>query len=225
VILAECSRSLERRVLTIGEEVESRYAAGLAVKVTSPAQMEVLGARGTPLWQLLEEGIPLLAAPGTPRKALPAPGRPALPAPRPRGPVRTLTRDRAREKMRSQLHSASTLLESGQHADAVSLAYAALRRLAKAWLPTESLNGRRESELVKALLRELPGGRRGEWGQRVSAAKRLRDDLELGCQELQDPAAAEAMVADVRALGEELLETRAEGEPPEAEASAEPEGA
>lgn len=195
VILAEQSQALVHRVLRIGAEVEDEFEAGLAVKVTSPTQIERLGARGTPVWQLLEAGIPLLGAPEP---------LPALPAPRP-PPVHQLTRDLARDKALSQLRSAEALLDCGQLADAVSLAFASMRSAAKAWLPRERLNGARETELPRILLEALPGGRQGEWGQRVTRTKRLRDDLDLGCRELQDPETASRAVGDARELLDHLL--------------------
>jgi hypothetical protein len=115
-------------------------------------------------------------------------------------PVRQLTRELAREKALSQLRSAEALLGCGQLADSVSLAFASMRSAAKAWLPAERLNGARETELAGILLDLLPGGRRGEWAARVSRTKRLRDDLDLGCRDLDDTAAATQAIADARDL-------------------------
>lgn len=202
VILARLSEELEARVLSIGAEIEQEYAAGLALKVTTPRQIEILGSRGTPLWELLETGIPLLAEAPT-RLALPAP--PAAKTRRSRPAERHLDQGQARERAASQLVSAETLLEAGQFADAVSLAFASIRSQALAWLPREELHGLRESELTRTFLEALPEGRRGPLARRVRFAKRLRDQADLGCQEIKDPHLARQVVEETRGLFQLLL--------------------
>jgi hypothetical protein len=172
----------------------------LAVKVTTPHQIEVLGSQGTPLWDLLESGIPLLPN-EAPRLALPAPGSP--PRGRKAPPRRQLSQERARDRANNQLQSAETLLACGQFSDSVSLAFASIRSLALAWLPKDRLHGLRESELTRTFLEALPKGRRGPLARRVRFAKRLREETDLGCQEIQDPNLARQVVRETR----ELLET------------------
>lgn len=202
VVLAQWTRSLARRVQRIGAEVERQYDAGLALKVTSPAQIEVMGAKGTPVWELLQNGLPLLTdgGGGAPRLALPsAPAKPAKAA------VHRLSRDQAAERTRARLRSARTLLEVGELADAVSLAYASLPSLAKAVLPRHSLQGRRESELYGLLVRAVPGGPRGPWAARLRDLRSLRNDLDLGCRSIEDPEEAARAIDTAEKLAERLL--------------------
>jgi uncharacterized protein (UPF0332 family) len=202
VVLAQWTRSLARRVQRIGAEVERQYDAGLALKVTSPAQIEVMGAKGTPVWELLETGLPLLTdgGSGAPRLALPAsPSKPA------KAPVHRLSREQAGSRTRARLRSARTLLEAGELADAVSLAHASLPSLAKAVLPRSSLQGRRESELFGLLIRAVPGGPRGPWAVRLRDLRSLRNDLDLGCRTLEDPEEANRAIRTAEDLAERLL--------------------
>ena len=202
VVLAQWTRSLARRVQRIGAEIERQYDAGLALKVTSPAQIEVMGAKGTPVWELLETGLPLLTDGGAsaPRLALPtAPSKPA------KAPVHRLSRDQAAERTRARLRSARTLLEAGELSDAVSLAHASIPSLAKAALPRSALQGRRESELFGILVRAVPGGTQGPWAARLRDLRSLRNDLDLGCRALDDPEEADRALSTAEELAERML--------------------
>lgn len=209
VVLAQWTRSLARRVQRIGAEIERQYEAGLALKVTSPAQIEVMGARGTPVWELLETGLPLLAdGGGAPRLALPAaPSRPT------QAPVHRLSQQQAAERTRARLRSARTLLKVGELADAVSLAHASLPSLAKASLPRSALQGRRESELFSILVHQVPGGPRGPWACRLRDLRALRNDLDLGCRTLEDPEEAARAISTAEELAERLLPLASEPGP------------
>ncbi len=202
VILTQWSRPLVRRVHAIGAEVEQEFESGLALKITSPAQIEHLGARGTPVWDLLETGIPLLSSSSeAPRLALPSKVRTAP-------PIHRLSRTQAAEKTNSRLLSAQTLLASDQLADAVSLAHSAMLSLAKASLPREDLQGRRESELYNLLVRAAPDGASGHWATRLRDLRKLRSSLDLGCQALEDPQAAQEAVATAIDLAKLLLDSQ-----------------
>lgn len=194
VILAETSEDLETEVRRVGDAIEAEYAASLAVEVTSPRQIEVLGDKGTPVWELLESGVPILDAP---------PPRPALP-PAP-GSARAVPRKAVRRRAWTQLRAAETLLASQLPGEAVACAYQGLVTLARAWLPADQTRGRTDAEALVALVARIPGGPEGGLGRAVARVRSLRDEVELGCAEIGNPEAARGALKDARLVYLALL--------------------
>lgn len=188
VITTRKDPKLTQAIHQIEAEVETEARVGLAVKVTSPEEIEILGERGTPVWDLVRSGLPVLAAP-TERKALP-PARPA-PAPARRGPA--LNQADARRKVREVLLSTQLLLDHHRGGEAASLLFLALRCFAKARLPRSELQGLPETELLERfdlflLQREDARGR-----ATVKRVRRLRRQAELKCLDVPEGEVREAL--------------------------------
>lgn len=198
VVVTELGGNVEAELRSIEQAVEEEFAAGLALKLTSPEELERLGENGTPVWDLLDQGVPLLGH--EPRPLLPAaPGASHPPAPRGR-PSRVLTRSAARKRALAQLKAAETLLEADLLADAVSSAFQSMRTQALAWLPAEDLQGLAEGSVLRVFLTRVPGGEEGFLATRIRRAARLREALDFGCQDPPERAVAFEVVRDARQL-------------------------
>jgi len=219
VVLTEFDPPLEQRLRALEAEVEDEFSAGLALKLTSPAHLERLGEQGTPLWDLLEGGLPLLTEGPRPAGLLPeSPNPPSAPPPG-RRPARTLTRAAARRRALAQLKAAETLLEADLRADAVSSAYQSMRTQALAWLPAGDLNGLAEGQVLPVFLQKLPGGDQGLLAGKVRRALRLREALDFACQDPPERAVAFEVVRDARQLYATLFAGVASSPPADAPSS------